>query len=88
MSTPNLSGKVIVVTGSTRGLGLAIAQACSAAGAAVVVSSRRADAVTATDTCAAALLACAKNFAAHGIAPPAPLHVSPITPTGMASDGA
>ena len=48
MSAPNLSGKVIVVTGSTRGLGLAIAQACSAAGAAVVVSSRRADAVTAT----------------------------------------
>ena len=48
MSAPNLSGKVIVVTGSTRGLGLAIAQACSAAGAAVVVSSRRADAVAAT----------------------------------------
>ena len=48
MSAPNLIGKVIVITGSTRGLGLAIAQACSAAGAAVVVSSRRADAVTAT----------------------------------------
>lgn len=48
MSTPNLSGKAIVVTGSTRGLGVAIAQACSAAGAAVVVSSRRADAVAAT----------------------------------------
>jgi NAD(P)-dependent dehydrogenase (short-subunit alcohol dehydrogenase family) len=48
MSTPHLIGKVIVITGSTRGLGLAIAQACSAAGAAVVVSSRHGDAVAAT----------------------------------------
>ncbi len=35
-----LLGKVVVVTGGTRGLGLAIAQACAAAGAAVVVTSR------------------------------------------------
>ena len=48
MRTTVLTGKAVVVTGSTRGLGLAIAQACSAAGAAVVVSSRRADAVDAT----------------------------------------
>lgn len=43
----SLQGKVIVVTGSSRGLGLAIAQAVSAAGATVVVSSRTADAVAA-----------------------------------------
>ena len=48
MKQAMLTGKVIVITGSTRGLGLAIAEACSAAGAAVVVSSRRADAVAAT----------------------------------------
>ena len=45
MSEP-LSGKVIVITGSTRGLGLAMAQACTAAGATVVVSSRGREAVT------------------------------------------
>jgi len=40
-----LQGKTIVVTGSTRGLGLAIAHACAAAGAAVVVSSRSSETV-------------------------------------------
>jgi len=40
-----LQDKVIVITGSTRGLGLAIARACAAEGAQVVVSSRSADAV-------------------------------------------
>ncbi len=42
-----LQEKVIVVTGSSRGLGLAIAQEVAAAGAKVVVSSRTADAVEA-----------------------------------------
>jgi NAD(P)-dependent dehydrogenase (short-subunit alcohol dehydrogenase family) len=40
-----LQDKVILITGSTRGFGLAIARACAAEGAQVVVSSRSADAV-------------------------------------------
>lgn len=40
-----LTGKVAVITGSTRGLGLAIARAYAAEGAAVMVSSRSAQAV-------------------------------------------
>lgn len=45
MST--LTGKVAVITGSTRGLGLAIAQTYAQAGAAVIISSRTAPAVDA-----------------------------------------
>jgi len=41
----SLQDKVIVITGSTRGLGLAIARACADEGAQVVVSSRSAEAV-------------------------------------------
>ena len=41
----SLTGKVVVVTGSTRGIGRAIAQTCAAHGATVVVSSRSAGAV-------------------------------------------
>lgn len=44
----SLSGKTIVVTGSTRGIGRAIAEACGEAGASVVVSSRNGLAVEET----------------------------------------
>ncbi len=43
-----LGGKVVVITGSTRGIGRAMAEACADAGATVVVSSRSASAVDET----------------------------------------
>ncbi|AJW40170.1 3-oxoacyl-ACP reductase [Rhodococcus sp. 05-339-2] len=44
MSTPKLDGKVALVTGASRGLGLAIARGLKDAGATVIVSSRKLDA--------------------------------------------
>lgn len=47
MTQHDLTGKVALVSGATRGIGLAIAKGLAAAGATVVVSSRKADAVAA-----------------------------------------
>src|SRR6185436_4185780 len=44
----DLSGKVAVITGATRGIGRAIAFQLGRAGAAIVVSSRKSDAVSDT----------------------------------------
>jgi NAD(P)-dependent dehydrogenase (short-subunit alcohol dehydrogenase family) len=56
----DLSGKVALITGSSRGIGLASARAMVEHGAKVVISSRKADA------CAAATAALNQEFGAHG----------------------
>lgn len=42
---PTLQNKIIIITGSTRGFGYAIAQACLAAGAVVVITGRSQEAI-------------------------------------------
>ena len=56
----DLSGKVAIITGSSKGIGLASARGMAEQGAKVVISSRRADA------CAAAAAALNSEFSAHG----------------------
>jgi len=57
-----LSGKVVVVTGSTRGIGRAMVESCADAGATVVVSSRTPEAVDATVAALRAKGASASGF--------------------------
>ena len=59
----SLTGKVVVITGSTRGIGRAMAEACAAEGATVVVSSRTAAAV---DETVAALVAAGGSASGAG----------------------
>jgi NAD(P)-dependent dehydrogenase (short-subunit alcohol dehydrogenase family) len=61
----DLSNKVAVVTGATRGIGRAIAFELGRAGAAVVVSSRKQEAVSATVQALTAEGISAKGFAAN-----------------------
>ena len=60
-----LDGKVVVVTGSTRGIGRAIAEEAGRAGAIVVISSRTADAVAETVRELSAAGAAVSGFSAN-----------------------
>jgi NAD(P)-dependent dehydrogenase (short-subunit alcohol dehydrogenase family) len=61
----SLAGKVVVVTGSTRGIGRAIAEASARAGATIVISSRTAEAVERTVDELRAAGATASGFVAN-----------------------
>ena len=65
MSERGLSGRVALVTGGTRGIGLATAQALAGAGATVLVTSRGADAVEAAVASLTASGAVASGIAAN-----------------------
>src|SRR5881397_2015834 len=62
MASADLSGRTAIVTGASRGIGLAIAEALVAAGASVVLTSRHQDAA---DEAAAPLGERAAGFGAH-----------------------
>ena len=59
MSLFDLSGRTALVTGSTRGLGLALAQALADAGARVAINGRTASTTTPTPMCRVVASRCA-----------------------------
>jgi NAD(P)-dependent dehydrogenase (short-subunit alcohol dehydrogenase family) len=62
MTGSDLTGRTAIVTGASRGIGLAIAQALAAAGTSVVLTSRRQDAA---DDAAKQVVGTAAGFGAH-----------------------
>jgi NAD(P)-dependent dehydrogenase (short-subunit alcohol dehydrogenase family) len=64
MSSPELHGKTAIITGASRGIGLAAAQALAAAGANVVLTSRKQDAA---DQAAAQIVGSAIGVGAHAV---------------------
>ncbi|UQX10194.1 SDR family oxidoreductase [Candidatus Mycobacterium methanotrophicum] len=64
MSSPQLGGRTAIVTGASRGIGLAIAQRLAAAGANVVVTSRKQDSA---DAAARQIGGSAVGVAAHAV---------------------
>ena len=70
----DLTGRVVLVTGSTKGIGRAMAEGCARAGATVVVSSRK------QELCDDVAAEIADTTGATAIALPMPL-VEPVTST-------
>jgi NAD(P)-dependent dehydrogenase (short-subunit alcohol dehydrogenase family) len=64
MSSPKLDGRTAIVTGASRGIGLAIAQRLATAGANVVITSRKQDSA---DAAAAQVGGSALGVAAHAV---------------------
>ncbi len=64
MTTQNLTGRTAIVTGASRGIGLAVAQHLAGAGANVVLTSRKQDSA---DTAAAQVHGNALGVAAHAV---------------------